>query len=254
MQILMYHNISEAGTAMCLRPAAFARQVEWLHQAGWKSLTLREAMAADHPPRHSVVLTFDDGFADAHSTAWPLLRERGMTATLFVVTDQVGQVPSWRNAAPVAPLLDWGQTREMARDGWEFGSHTASHLDVRTATDDEIYEELVRSKGALEEQVETEVVSFAYPYGYFRSALPDLLRKAGYRYAVLAGGYRSVGARSDPMRLDRTPVDAGETPTKFRLKVSGWMAYRHYTEKVVSELRWEWTQTRRKRAARVYDR
>ena len=236
----MYHSISEAGTAMCVTPAAFARQVEWLHQAGWKSLTLREAMAAHQPLQHSVVLTFDDGFADAYSTAWPLLRERGMTATIFMVTDQVGQVASWADANPVAPLLDWSQIREMAQEGFEFGSHTASHLDVRTATDEEIYEELVRSKGVLEEHVETEVVSFAYPYGYCRPVLPESLAKAGYRYAVLAGGYRDSSRAASHLLLHRTPVGAQDSMRTFAAKVRGRLAYRYYTGKMSVEFRYQW--------------
>ncbi len=239
MQILMYHSISEAGTPMCVTPAAFTRQMDWLHQAGWRTHTLRLAVDSPSSPR-SVVLTFDDGFADAYLTAWPILRERGLTATIFLVTDQVGHVASWTDANPVAPLLDWDQIREMAAGGCEFGSHSASHLDVRTATDEEILQELVRSRQVLEDRVGREVVSFAYPYGYFRPELPGLLQRAGYRFAVLAGGYRDLGPGSDPLRLARTPVTRRDGLGAFRAKVRGWMTYRHYTEKAAVELRWQW--------------
>jgi len=246
VQILMYHSISEAASPMSLSPAAFSRQMAWLRQNGWQSLTLRTAMETDRPPRRAVVLTFDDGFADAYLTAWPILREHGMTATVFLVTDQVGQVASWPEARPVAPLLDWGQIKEMASAGIEFGSHTATHLDVRTASDDEIYRELVQSKATLEEQLGEEVVSFAYPYGYFRTVLPELLREAGYRYAVLAGGYRDNRGCLDAMRLSRTPVWGRDSLFTFQAKVRGWLAYRHYTEKAAVEVRWQCKELRRR--------
>ena len=244
MRILMYHRVDPVSCRFSVRPEPFEQQAAWLAGRGEAGLTLRDALGLR--PRRAVVLTFDDGFADTYTEARPILDRYGLTATIFVVTDLVGQRASWRNAYPAAPLLDWAQMREMAAGGYEFGSHTATHLDVRPAGDEEVYEELVRSKAVLEEQLGQEVVSFAYPYGYFRPALPELLARAGYRCAVLAGGYRDNGKSSDVFGLSRTPVWGEDSIRTFQLKARGWLAYRYYTEKLGAECRYEWKRLLRR--------
>lgn len=246
MRILMYHSIGEENCRLSVSLESFRRQMAWLRRSGRRVLTLREAIEQpDRGPR-PLVLTFDDGYADFYTRALPVLQEYGLAATVFVATGYVGQVAGWENAGPATPLLTWPQLRELAAAGFEFGAHSVTHLDVRKADDETVCAELAQSKAVLEEELGQEVVSFAYPFGYFRTGLPGLLAQAGYRCAVLAGGYRDNSLSSDPFALSRIPVWAEDSLLTFRLKARGWLAYRYYTDKLATEWRYQCTGLRQR--------
>lgn len=246
MRIFMYHSIGDLGGRLCVSAEQFGRQMAWLQRSQRRVMTLREAMEAPRRGPRPLVLTFDDGYADFYTQAGPVLQAYGLRATVFVATGFVGQVAGWRNATPRAPLLTWAQMRELAAAGFEFGSHTVSHLDVRKADNETVYAELVRSKAVLEEELGQEVVSFAYPFGYFRSGLPGLLAQAGYRCAVLASGYRDNNLRRDRFTLSRIPVWAEDSLFQFQCKARGWSAYRYYTGKLAGEWRYQWKMIRQR--------
>ena len=101
-------------------------------EAGFTTLTLSElasALAGDarRLPERPVVLTFDDGFADFHRAALPLLRRYGFTATVFVTTGWIAD--AGRHAAGRSPgrMLCWSQIREAAAAGVEIGAHSHRH-------------------------------------------------------------------------------------------------------------------------------
>ena len=132
--ILMYHEISDrpdAASRLAVPPQAFARQLEYLVSHGFTTLTasaLAAALAAgDLLPERAVVLTFDDGFADFHERALPLLRRYGCSATLFVTTGWIAD--AGRRAAGRRPgrMLSWSQIIEAAADGIEIGAHSHRH-------------------------------------------------------------------------------------------------------------------------------
>ena len=92
--ILMYHEIAtreDTTSRLAVSPSSFAAQLKHLHEAGFTTLTVSGLVSAlaDDParlPERPVVITFDDGFADFHSEALPLLRHYDFTATVFVTT------------------------------------------------------------------------------------------------------------------------------------------------------------------------
>ncbi len=246
MRILMYHSIGEENCRLSVPLESFRRQMAWLQRSRRRVLTLREAIEEPGPGPCPLVLTFDDGYADFYTRARAVLEEYGLRATVFVATGFVGQVAGWGNAAPATPLLTWAQMRELAAAGFEFGAHTVTHLDVRKADDEVIAEELARSKAVLEEELGQEVVSFAYPFGYLRAGLPELVARAGYRCAVLAGGHRDNDARRDRFMLRRIPVWAEDSLLQFCCKARGWTGYRYYTEKCAGEWHYQWKMIRQR--------
>ena len=242
MRALMYHRVEEVGGRFGVPLAKLEAQAAWLASAGWTVKTLRAAAAA--PDQETVVLTFDDGTADTFESAWPVLRRNGLTATVFLVTDAMGGALHWSRSS--VPMMNWSQAREMAEEGAELGSHTATHLDLRTASIAAIRKELKRSKAAIEDQVGTEVVSFAYPFGYFRVEMPDLLAEAGYQWATLAGTCGRNTSATAPYELRRIHIDGRASLSAFRRKVSGRCDWQYYTAKVRQELLWQGKCLRRK--------
>ena len=121
------------------RPRSFAAQLGYLREAGFTALTvsgLASALAGARAqlPTRPVVITFDDGFADFHREALPLLRRYGFTATVFVTTGWIAD--AGRHAAGRRPgrMLSWSQIREAA-DGREWRSaRTATSIRSSTSS------------------------------------------------------------------------------------------------------------------------
>ena len=242
MIALMYHSISpgSAPHQFAVPVECFAAQMAWLARRGIRGVSAREALLAPRMDgQRVVVLTFDDGYLDNYTCALPVLQEHGFSATVFLPTDYVGRSNDWETHGPPAQHLGWEHVREMSRAGIEFGSHTASHLDPRSADVDTIRRELVDSKRRIEDEIGLEVVSFAYPYGFFRPEMPQLLAEAGYRLAFLAGTYGINRPDTSPYALHRTPIWGRDRLAQFAGKVRGWYWWRHYTMSLCEEARWQ---------------
>src|SRR3954449_3067340 len=121
--ILMYHSIArEAGRRFrpfVVAPEQFAEQIAYLDQAGYTPLTVSELVRAwayrgIGLPTRPVVVTFDDGFADFHTAALPVLARYGFSATLYVATGYIGDTSRWLAAEGEGerPMLTWAQLAE----------------------------------------------------------------------------------------------------------------------------------------------
>ncbi len=94
-----------------------------LHDKGFKTVmpddTCENTSEGGAGNKKTVVITFDDGFLDNYSHAFPILREYGFCATIFLVTDLVGKMNVWDTGRPVQ-LMGWSQVKEMAECGMSF--------------------------------------------------------------------------------------------------------------------------------------
>ena len=189
LPILMYHQVADSGVPARARwrvtPARFEDQLRYLREAGFYSVglsTWRSAMGHRRPlPGRAVMITFDDGFVDFASHAWPLLRQYGFSAVLFVVSERVGARNDWdRPAAAGDRLLDWDQLRGLCRDGLEIGSHSATHPRLRNLPVEDVAREAARSKATIQRELERPVTAFAYPFGDHDPAIRHLVGACGY--------------------------------------------------------------------------
>ena len=97
-----------------------------------------------------VVLTFDDGYLDFYTAAFPILRQYGYSATVFLPTEYVGNSISGLRGKK---HLTWDMIRELSQSGIDFGSHTCSHLQLYKLSQNEIELELKESKKTIENKV-----------------------------------------------------------------------------------------------------
>lgn len=217
LPILMYHSISAKAAPgfarFAMSPANFASQMAFLSGEGYHSFTISEAMAArdrrEPLPERSVVLTFDDGFSDFHSTALPILRQYRLRATLYVTTCYVGGTGRWLAdcAEQDRQMISWSQLSEAAGEGVEIGAHSHTHPQLDRLRATRLTNEIRRPKALLEDRLGLAVTSFAYPYGYRDRAAARAVAEAGYDNAC---GVDDLPARlgGNRLALPRLTVDA----------------------------------------------
>lgn len=218
--LLIYHRVGGGtGDELDLPAESFEQQVEAL--GGHDVVALDEAMdrldAGERSP--AVVLTFDDGFADLHERAWPLLKERAIPFTVYVASSFVGGTMRWEGSTargPGAPGLTWDQLGEMVASGLcTVGNHTARHARPEALTE----QELDDCTADVERELGVTPRHFAYPWGIPVPAMEPALRRR-FRTAATGELGRNLPG-DDPIRLRRVPVRRTDPLPFFRAKLSG---------------------------------
>lgn len=194
--ILMYHKIGDPPPGSKLKKlwvstAQFRRQMAYLKDRGWRPVTLEELAAledAGRPvPPEAVVITFDDGYRNNYENAFPVLKEFGYKAVIFLVVDAMERDNFWHDPASEAriPMLSWKEVEEMRAAGIEFGSHTMTHPRLSRLDEPAVRDQLARSRDELARRFGRAPVSFANPYGDGQDdpRLQALIREAGYRWS-----------------------------------------------------------------------
>ena len=225
--ILTYHSISDAPD-WAVPEAEFAEHLDWLKGAGFHTVTLREVLDREDRkielPKNPIVLTFDDGIEDNYARAFPMLRERGMRGTFFVVTRFLAEAPEERrvddpgDAGREKRYMLWSEVQRMAAAGMEIGSHSLLHRRLTTLALDDIREDVRRSREELEARLGAPVQFFAYPFNSERRYVRRIVEAAGYRGACT--GMRGLG---DRFELPRFSVYRGMKAKDLKERLAeGW--------------------------------
>jgi peptidoglycan/xylan/chitin deacetylase (PgdA/CDA1 family) len=237
LPVLMYHRIGSypgGDSALWVTREDFAAQLQRIHERGFRTLSLDEAFEVwqrGSHPRHRVLITFDDAFAETLETAAPLLLELGMRAAVFAPAALLGQaarLPSWQggqDAATEGRIVDPQGLRAWAELGFDVGSHSLSHADLTNLSRAELQRELLESKRRLEEILARPVSDFCYPYARHTATTRQEVERAGYRAA-----YAGEPPRRDLFALPRMMVYPHDSEARFARKLSGyyyWLAAWH---------------------------
>jgi peptidoglycan/xylan/chitin deacetylase (PgdA/CDA1 family) len=249
--VLMYHEIAErweTNSRLAVSPTRFAAQLGYLRSAGFTAITGAELTAAlaagpGRLPARPVVLTFDDGYADFHHRAMPLLDAHGFTATLFVTTGWE-QDADMRRAAP-GRMLNRTQLAEAAAAGIEIGAHTRSHPQLDQLPDPLVRDELCTSKRWLEDRIGLAVPGLAYPFGYSSTLVRRVAQDAGYRYAHAVDNDTASSA-DDPFALPRLTIRRATTLPEFRRLADGRATLRLREDRALTRA---WSAVRQVKAA-----
>jgi peptidoglycan/xylan/chitin deacetylase (PgdA/CDA1 family)/SAM-dependent methyltransferase len=228
LPILMYHRVAPTGSSTLARyrvaPDMFEQQLQYLHSSGYYSISLEDwqaAMAIHQPlPGRAVILTFDDGYQDFRTHAWPLLNQYGFSATVFLASEYIGRTNLWdRPAGEDTPLLDWEEIRLLQAEGVEFGSHTANHHRLTGLTPTKVTHELLQSRLDLEQELGSPVRAIAYPYGATDGVIQHLAGACGYRFGLTCVQGRS-GLWDQLLTLRRIEISGTDSFSDFVLKLS----------------------------------
>lgn len=204
---LMYHDTpaTVAGADYFAVPAtAFAEQVRGLSQL---SLLGRSLEACVQQARErQVAITFDDAREDNYLVAWPILASAGMTATVFVVSDWVGQ-PAY---------CSWAQLRELHAAGWSVQSHTRSHPFLSTLNAESVRRELIESRERIEQEVGAPVTTLALPNGDWPAGKhQSAIAEAGYQLVATSRWHANSDEDGRAGVLGRYTVRRSTTITAF---------------------------------------
>lgn len=190
--VLLYHRIgmpklSSLVAGQYVAPGLFRAQLDHMEAERWSVVPLDEVARDDSAPEDGqLAITFDDGYLSVYEHAYPALANRGMTATIYVVSGAIGGINEWDSRAGDTrePMMSAAQVREVSDAGFEIGSHTLTHPHLTSISDEELVRELEDSRKALEDLTGKEVSSFSYPYGDYDDRVREAVIAAGYKNAV----------------------------------------------------------------------
>lgn len=214
--VLNYHKVDTLNHALSVSPQEFEEQMEYLHKSGYTTITPDQLMSylksGKQLPDKPILITFDDGYLDNYTNAYPIMKKYGFTATIFIVTNLVSNDPRF---------VTWDQVREMQKNGIVFGSHTVNHQSLTSLTKEQIMHELSQSREEIAAQLGKPPKYFAYPTGTYNLEIEDMVRAAGYK-AAFTIHYGQVGADSDLYALERIPIFKGQkTFRSFFIRLNG---------------------------------
>lgn len=180
LAVLMYHHVvdlpidaTESQQTWTVAPKNFDAQMQWLTRNGYRSITMTQLVAdlknRQPLPAKPIIISFDDGWEQQYSTAFPILTKYGLSGTFFVYTQPIDHTE----------YVTWAQLRELTAAGMDIQSHSITHPHLRTLSSDAAFREIAESKATLEKRLAKPVIAFCYPFGEYNNAIIEMVKRAG---------------------------------------------------------------------------
>lgn len=216
--ILMYHFIGnnpnpkdKARDTLSVSPDKFEAQMDYLSKNGYTPISLDTLYGIFNkqvtaPPK-PIVLTFDDGYIDFYTTAFPILRRFNFHAVSFIPTGLMNQ----------GYYMSWDQIKKIQSSGLiTFESHTVTHANLVSLNFDNAFKQVVDSKNVLQSQTGYPVNFIAYPFGTSNANIIAASKKAGY-----VGGAGTWFGKA-----------AGQSMNLPRIRVSGFWSLKEFAQRL----------------------
>ena len=232
LPVLLYHHVGKRQKGsypyLTVTRDEFRTQIQWLLDQQFRFITLSECLkfhqSQNDLKQKSVLLTFDDAFRDLEENALSILKELKITATIFVVTSQIGGTNHWdqdRGWSYSFPLLSRDQICYWSSEGLEFGAHSHTHRDLSHLTPSEVEDEVRRSKDDLESILGKKITAFAYPFGSYNESVRNTVSSMFDLAFTTKRGLNSYD--TDRFQLRRTAPQSGDANSQMWLRtVLGW--------------------------------
>ncbi len=236
LPVLMFHRVvpgpsMDSKHGLWITTSEFERRLISLRRRGYSPLTFEQyrdfLIGKTMLPAKPMILTFDDGYRDNFTHAFPLLKKFAFPAVIFLVTDRQRRTNFWDADEPQEPLMCDAEIREMSAAGIEFGSHTVSHADLTCCSEEELRCELSDSKKTLEELLGKKITSLAYPYGRVNETVKTAAAEAGYSFGIAADSGPLV-FYDDFFEIRRSQIFPWTSAFGFWKKTQPWyLRYKH---------------------------
>lgn len=213
--ILVYHSISDVDQKddpfkLNVSPSLFKKHLEYLSKIKTKK---------------NVLITFDDGYDNFFTDAYPLILKYEIPCILFIAINFIeGKTLSkeFLTASTKMKPLNWDQIREISNHGIEIGSHTMTHPNLTHLDSERLSIEIGNSKKGIEGNIGKEIKYFAYPFGSrksFDENIKEVIKHFGYQKAYCnIMGFNTES--SDPYALKRIRIYRNDR-FRFKMKIHG---------------------------------
>lgn len=242
LPILTFHSLDDGTSVISFAPRVFRRGMARLHESGYRTLSLLEAvdfLRQKKPfPDRSFVITFDDGYKTVYDEAFPVLQRYGMKATVFLTVgerekvESIGRLSSFNGRYN---MLTWHEIREMERSGIDFGSHTLTHPDLTRLSFDRVEAEICDSKAILENALGAPAECFAYPYGRYDNRSREIVRQ--HLACACSDRLGLITADSDPYALERVDAAYLRADRLFDMMLTGLFPWYIWARSIPREIR-----------------
>jgi peptidoglycan/xylan/chitin deacetylase (PgdA/CDA1 family) len=209
--ILAYHSIDNSGSVISIDTTIFKDQMRFLKDYSFNVISLDEVVMRIRKrtpfAEKSIAITFDDGFKNVYTDAFPVLKEYGFNATVFLTTnycEKLNNWPSQPDSIKAQPLLSWADVKEMSRSGMQFGAHTHNHPSLTKVPMKDAENEILLSKKVIEDKLQEEINSFAYPYGDFNTNIVNIVNQ--HFTGACSTKLAIANSKSNPFLLERVDV------------------------------------------------
>lgn len=229
IKVLMYHKIVDDGNSaqshwINVGREEFRKHLVLLDKWGFTPVTFRDYLLFIKGkillPKKPVILTFDDGYEEVYKIAFPMLKDFGWNAVVFVIGDPKIKIDFWNNKVVTGnpTLLSPEQIIEMHEAGFEIGSHSMTHRYLPNETYINAWYEITKSKEELELLIGSNVQSFSYPFGAVNNHLKHMVKIAGYNIGCgVYTGPPKFG--QDILDIRRITIPEGNGTVNFALKM-----------------------------------
>lgn len=221
--ILMYHYVSlippdadRYRIDLTVEPELFEEHCAYLSNHGYTTINmsdLYDAMFNDGElPEKPIILTFDDGYADAPAIPTPIMMAYRQVGTFFVIPDKMGTLGH----------MTWEQAAWMLSVGMEIENHSATHPDLRNLGNDSLAIEIGGAADKIGEILNKRARFFCYPGGKFNSAVIRAVRGSNHQLAVTTQD-GTVHYPSDPFRLRRVRIRGNTSIKSLEWLINRWV-------------------------------
>lgn len=207
--VVYFHSVdpSEANEVI-ISPDKLKQELQYIKDSGYTTLTMTEVynyLINNKPiPEKSILITFDDGYMDNYTNAFPILKELNMKATIFLISGGIDN----------GYYLSTDQIKEMSNYGIDFQSHTVNHKYLDELSYQEQLKEVTESREAIKKITKKDVIAIAYPYGNYNNDTLKATEEAGYSLAFTTD--RGLADRNDnKLELNRIYVSSNYSLNDF---------------------------------------
>ncbi|MBF0531859.1 MAG: polysaccharide deacetylase family protein [Candidatus Omnitrophica bacterium] len=234
--IILYHRVNDElpENALVIRTERFAEQMAYLKSSPLlgEVISLRDweerpdyYYQLPNPAYLKIIITFDDGYRDNFTNAFPVLRQWNLPASFFLATGMIdtGKKFARYAANPERDMLNLKEIAEMADQGMTFGPHTQNHVHLTALSPEEQQREIHPSCDYIQEHIApgSRLNTFCYPYGEYNSATIEILRAARIRHALtVRPGKNTIDTPSYELR--RVEISGIDSIQTFKTKLTQW--------------------------------
>jgi len=224
--ILMYHNINpEIAGGNWVTICNFTQQMDYLQSNGYTTIdggALYDYLYKGTPlPTKPVWLTFDDSYQNFHDYAAGILQARGQSASIFSVTQYMGQMNSWDLGNEAQhPHMTWDMLRADVAAGQRADSHTQHHVHLFDLTLPQQATEIWGSQRDLVNIMAQPGVNFSYPYGQNPDSAKWMVAHSGFQAAVVINQLKQYTSYADMYELNRIGIADSDTVQTFSNKLT----------------------------------